>query len=170
MIARDARITPSLLQKYYPTKESIVEAFVENASSELDRFFTYAQKTTASTADTKLLLSKIALSYVDFVHRMRGFYLTWVTSPELVLEYSPALPDFISGAHQFLANVLVARLGIEPDDALVRVRIFLGAIFAWVVYYNRVGVKAATGESKEKRVERLVSFVLRTGNGATLGN
>lgn len=153
-------MTPSLLQKYYPTKESIVEAFVENATEELDAFVTYAQKAVATTPDTAELLRKVALSYIDFVHRMRGFYLTWVTSPELVLTYSPGLPDFVTLGHEIMANVLVTRLGIAFDDALARVRIFLGAIFAWVVYYNRVGVKAAAGETKEQRVDRLVAFVL----------
>ncbi|HTV91173.1 MAG TPA: helix-turn-helix domain-containing protein, partial [Verrucomicrobiae bacterium] len=36
MIARVANISPSLLQKYFPTKESVIAAFVERAIDELD--------------------------------------------------------------------------------------------------------------------------------------
>jgi AcrR family transcriptional regulator len=161
-IAREAGITPSLLQKYYPTKEDILAAFVDEATNDIDNFVTAVHKIVNNTADTPLLLRRIAYRYMALIHRRRGFYLTWITSPDLVRSFSPALPEFISLEQATLARILAQRSGcISEDAALLRVRIFFAALFSWVMYYCRVGIlKSTTSESTELRVARLVDSIL----------
>ncbi len=160
MIARESHMTPSLLQKYYPTKELILEAFVERAVGEFDLFTTTVQKTVGSTPDTRQLFTKLSLSYCGFVRRMRGFYLTWVTSPEIVAPYASALPQFISLNQEILAKILSDRIGISHDRALHRVRVIIAALFTWVIYYDRVGITNREGTTE--RVSRLVDALLST--------
>ena len=156
MIAREARITPSLLQKYYATKESILGAFVEKAMDELDDFIRAIRAHTITAQDAKSLLFAVGRDYLAFVDRMRGFYLTWIMCPELIEPYRGTLPEFISIGHRVIADAVAQRLGIAPDDALQRVRIMFAAIFSYVMYYSRLDFP---GSRKEQRVERLRRLV-----------
>jgi AcrR family transcriptional regulator len=160
MIATKAGITPSLLQKYFPTKQDVLSAFVEQALDELDRFTTAIQKAIATTPDVCMLLRMIALSYVAFVERERGFYLTWIMNPETMSPYRESLPEFVTFNHKILASVLSHRLGIPEDEAFVRVRMFFGSLFAWVIFYGRVAADDAQRELPTQRVDRLIAALI----------
>jgi len=165
MIAREAHITPSLLQKYYPEKEAILEAFVEHAVGEIDIFTTAVHKTIATTSDARSMLRMIGLRYVDFVDRMRGFYLTWIMNPETIKPYNEALPDFITLNHRILAAALARRTVLDEGTAIARVLVFFSSLFAWVIYYSRVG--ASIPESAEQRVDRLVEMLTEDAGQTT---
>lgn len=169
MIAREAHITPSLLQKYYPTKEDVLAAFVERALDELDGFTTGAQKAIATTSGVRALLRKIGLSYVAFLNRMRGFYLTWMMCPETIAPYRDTLPDFITLNHHVLAGVLANRLHISHEDAIDRTRVFFSSIFAWVMYYSRVASRKSVAESPSARVERLIEHLVPEEKAVSAG-
>lgn len=156
IIAREAHITPSLLQKYFPCKEAIMSAFVEKAMDELDDFIATIRRTAATDADAKSLLRAIGLHYINFVDRMRGFYLTWIMCPELIEPYRETLPEFISIGHKLIADALAERTGMAPDRALTRVRIMFAAIFAFVMYYTRLEFPGIRREERSERLARLV--------------
>lgn len=138
MIASQAHISPSLLQKYFPTKEATLNAFVEKAMDHLDEFVTVIREHALTTPDAKRLLYTVGSHYLSFVDRMRGFYLTWIMCPELIEPYRETLPEFISVGHKLIADAVAQRTGIPPDVALQRVRIMFAAIFAYVMYYSRL--------------------------------
>ena len=159
MIAREAHITPSLLQKYYPTKESILQAFVEKAMDQLDVFIAAIRGYAATVLDAKSLLYAVGRDYLSFVDRMRGFYLTWIMCPELIEPYRETLPEFISIGHKLIADAVSQRIGIAPDDALQRVRIMFAAIFAYVMYYSRLEFPGTRKEQRHERLQRLVDTI-----------
>ncbi|HTV93551.1 MAG TPA: TetR/AcrR family transcriptional regulator [Verrucomicrobiae bacterium] len=156
VIAREAHITPSLLQKYFPCKEAIMSAFVEKAMDELDEFIVTIRRNAATEADAKTLMREVGLDYINFVDRMRGFYLTWIMCPELIEPYRETLPEFITIGHKLLAEALADRTGLDPERALMRVRIMFAAIFAFVMYYTRLNFPGTRREGRNERLRRLV--------------
>lgn len=166
MIAREAGITPSLLQKYFPAKEDILEAFVEHAAGEFDVFTTGVQKIIATTEEPERMMSMIGLRFVDFVDRMRGFYLTWMMCPELVEPYSEALPEFITLTHKIVAHKFAQRTGIGEAAALHCTVIFFSSLFTWTIFYNRAIPKYSRLDNRETRVARLVDMLMRSSANA----
>ncbi|MGD0967157.1 MAG: TetR/AcrR family transcriptional regulator [Candidatus Aquilonibacter sp.] len=160
MIARAAGITPSLLQKYYPTKEAIIAAFVERAMDELDAFVHLLRADAVSVGDPRMLLHDVGLAYAAFLNKMRGFYLTWLMCPELIEPYRDSLPHFITAGHNAIAQALTERAGLPPEIATLRVRILFGAVFASVMYYDRLGFPGTREEAVAERVDRIVNSVL----------
>ncbi len=133
-----------------------MSAFVEKAMDELDDFIATIRRTAATDADAKSLLRAIGLHYINFVDRMRGFYLTWIMCPELIEPYRETLPEFISIGHKLIADALAERTGMAPDRALTRVRIMFAAIFAFVMYYTRLEFPGIRREERSERLARLV--------------
>ncbi|HTV93062.1 MAG TPA: TetR/AcrR family transcriptional regulator, partial [Verrucomicrobiae bacterium] len=160
MIARVANISPSLLQKYFPTKESVIAAFVERAIDELDAFVRFVRSEATTTEDPPELLRRIGSSYVGFLNSMSGFYLTWLMCPELVEPYRDSLPHFITAGHKILAEVLSKRTGIPLEITFLRVRIFFGSLFGSVIYYDRLGFPCARAEGAPLRLEAIIDSVL----------
>jgi len=168
MIARAAKITPSLLQKYFPTKEAIIAAFVERAMDDLDAFMVAMRAQIVATNDSRLLLYSVGRLYIDFLNHMRGFYLTWIMCPELVEPYRETLPHFITAGHRSLADGLRKLTGISLEGAFLRVRILFGALFATVIYYDRLGFPGTRQEAEGQRLDRVVETVLAPGGEAPM--
>jgi len=160
MIARAAKISPSLLQKYFPTKESIIAAFVEQAIDELDAFVRFVRAEAATVQDPSELLRRVGSSYVRFVNNMSGFYLTWLMCPELVEPYRDSLPHFITAGHKTLAEALAKHTGMPLEIAFLRVRIFFSSIFGNVIYYDRLGFPYTREEGATRRLEVIIESVL----------
>lgn len=160
MIARDAGITPSLLQKYFPTKEDVLAAFVERALEEVDAFTISVQSAVATLPDTRLMMRAVAYKYMDFLDSMRGFYLTWIMCPELISPFREDLPQFITLSHDVLAGALSRRLKINREIARLRVRIFFSALFTCVMYYGRISEKYTLSESRDERVKRVLDALI----------
>ncbi len=160
MIARVANISPSLLQKYFPTKESIIATFVERAIDELDAFVRFVRSEAAAIEDAPELLRRIGSSYVGFLNNMTGFYLTWLMCPELIEPYRDSLPQFITAGHKILAGALSKQTGMPLEIAFVRVRIFFSSLFGNVIYYERLGFPCTREEGAAYRLEVIIESVL----------
>lgn len=160
MIARGANISPSLLQKYFPTKESVIAAFVERAIDELDAFVRFVRSEAELSEDPSELLRRIGSSYVRFLNSMSGFYLTWLMCPELVEPYRDSLPHFITAGHKILAEALSKHTGMPLEIAFLRVRIFFSSLFGNVIYYDRLGFPYTREEGAARRLEVIINSVL----------
>lgn len=158
-IAHEAGITPSLLQKYFPTKESLLQVFVETAMDHLDRFMIKLRHRIQTLKDPFELVRRVGEDYIEFVDEMRGFYLTWIMCPELTEPYRDALPAFISIGHAALADALAKRLSIPYDSALLRSRMLFASLFSYVIYYRRLGFPGYRLESPNKRLDRLAHVI-----------
>jgi AcrR family transcriptional regulator len=168
MIAREAGITPSLLQKYFPSKEDVLAAFVDRALADIDTFTASVQRAVATLPDSRAMMSAVAYNYMDFLDHMRGFYLTWIMCPELVAPYRESLPAFITINHDVLTMALSRRLKIGREVARLRVRIFFSSLFTCVMYYGRVAEKYASSERREERVSRLLDALIGGETSAEL--
>jgi hypothetical protein len=80
--------------------------------------------------------------------------------PELIEPYRDSLPHFITAGHNAIAQALTERAGLPPEIATLRVRILFGAVFASVMYYDRLGFPGTREEAVAERVDRIVNSVL----------
>jgi len=158
-VAKEAGMTPSLLQKYFPTKKALLEGFVEDSMDRLDSAMNHLRHYIATVADPTELVRVVGERYVAFVSEMRGFYLTWIMCPELTEPYRDSLPAFVSIAHVALANALAERLGISHENALLRARMLFASLFAYVIYYRQLNFPGFRLETQGERLERLARVI-----------
>ncbi|HTU71301.1 MAG TPA: TetR/AcrR family transcriptional regulator [Candidatus Baltobacteraceae bacterium] len=160
MIARASGMTASLLQKYFPTKESIIAAFVEQAIDEIDAFVAILRADSATIDDPHELLRHVGEALVAMLDKKRGFFMTWMMCPELIEPYRDSLPHFLTAGHKTLAQALSKQTGLSFEVAFLRVRIFFGAIFTAVIFYDHLGFPGTREEAMSERLERVVESVL----------
>jgi AcrR family transcriptional regulator len=160
-IAARAEISVSLLQKYFPTKRTIADAFLERAVSNVRRFIGEIEALDASTPSTLEFLKGVGSEYLRYVRELRGFYLTWIVDLSVMGPRTHEVALRAREVYATIATALERRLGITAGDAIFRARAFLGALFSFAILSPRIFLEPEV-DAEEDYIARLARLALTT--------
>ena len=156
-VARESRISSSLLFRYFRSRSALLAAIVKR-SDEQRRWLLDAIVKAARTSNTCTeLLVGVGRAYADYIQKTHHYFVLWFMNKDLMPARTRKLFDRLYPA---LAKSLAAmpdyRRNVKPE---VVIRAFLGAIFSVVFLYERIGAEPLNGLSFDDFLAFVAQYV-----------
>jgi AcrR family transcriptional regulator len=156
-VARESGISTSLLFRYYPTKETLMEAVLARSEAPLKTLLAGIDDAATENKTCRAFLYGVALRYAEYVRLTHNHWVLW-------LEHKEWMPAHTKDILERLDQIVAAKLPRMPDyrpreHAYVIIRAFLGAVFSLALLGQRIGRDAPKGFSPQEYFRSIATSI-----------